>query len=299
MLRKLVKRLPGVTRLYERLVQGPKVLRLSPIEDLKPFAPNVAGGNRERNSLTLETANRLGIVFRDCLSALLPPIQIVDSANFACHFGLETDHSADLSDLFSRYGSDKSSTHDYHLVYGRLFEDPNSVKLVVEIGIGTNSPDVLSTMGRGHTGVGGSLRAWRDFFPSASIIGYDIDPQALFKEVRIHTAVMDQRDEDSVKAQFDRLEDNSVDLYIDDGLHTLDANLLPIRHAFSKIRPGGYLIIEDIHAEAVPFWEAFGSAIPTSRGRAAIVSGQAAYLFVLKKPPLMVCQTLSNSETID
>jgi len=282
-LRKLVKQLPGVTSLYERLLQGPKVLRLSPIEDLKPFAPNVAGGNRERNSLTLETANRVGIVFRDCLSAFCPQIHIVDSANFASHFGLKADFSADLRDLFSRYGSDKSSTHDYHFVYGRLFEDPNSVRLVVEIGIGTNSPNVLSTMGRGHVGVGGSLRAWRDFFPSASIIGYDIDPQVLFKEVRIRTAVMDQRDEDSIKAEFDKLEDNSVDLYIDDGLHTLDANLFPIRHALSKIRPGGYLIVEDIHAEAVPFWEAFGSAIPASRGRAAIVAGQSAYLFVLQK----------------
>jgi len=267
-LRKLVKQLPGVTRLYERLVQGPKVLRLSPIEDLKPFAPNVAGGNRKRNSLTLLTANRVGTVFRDSLGALLSPIHIVDSANFASHFGLKADFSADLRDLFSKYRSDKSSTHDYHLVYGRLFEDPNSVRLVVEIGIGTNSPDVLSTMGRGHVGVGGSLRAWRDFFPSASVIGYDIDPQALFKDVRIRTAVMDQRDEDSIKAEFDKLEDCSVDLYIDDGLHTLDANLLPIRHAFSKIRPGGWLIVEDIHAEAVPFWEAFGSAIPAFRGRA-------------------------------
>jgi hypothetical protein len=46
MLRKLVKLLPGATDLYERFVQGPKVMRLSPIDDLKPFAPNVAGGNR-------------------------------------------------------------------------------------------------------------------------------------------------------------------------------------------------------------------------------------------------------------
>lgn len=277
--------MPGVTRLYERLLQGPKVLRLSPIEDLKPFAPNVAGRNRKRNSLTLETANRVGIVFRDSLSALLPPIHIVDNANFASHFGLKADFSADLRDLFSRYGSDKSSTHDYHLIYGRLFEDPNSVRLVLEIGIGTDSPDVLSTMGRGHAGVGGSLRAWRDFFPSASIIGYDIDPRALFEEVRIRTAILDQRDEDSIKDEFDKLEDGSVDLYIDDGLHSLDANLLPIRHAFSKIRSGGWLVVEDIHTEAVPFWEAFGSAIPAFRGRAAIVAAQAAYLFVLQKAP--------------
>ncbi len=285
MLRKLVKQLPGSTALHERFVLGSKVMRLSPIEDLKPFAPNVAGGNRERNSLTLETANRIGIVFRDSLNTFLPPIQIVDSADFARHFGLKADLSADLRNLFSRYGSDKSGTHDYHLVYGRLFEDPNAVRLVVEIGIGTNSPEVLSTMGRGHAGVGGSLRAWRDFFPSASIIGYDIDPHALFEEVRIRTAVMDQRDEDSIKAEFNKLEDGSVDLYIDDGLHSLDANLTPIRHVFSKVRPGGWLIVEDIHAEAVPFWEAFGAAIPAFRGRAAILAGQAAYLFVLQKAP--------------
>jgi hypothetical protein len=107
----------------------------------------------------------------------------------------------------------------------------------------------------------------------------------LFEGVRIRTAVLDQRDEDSIKDEFDKLEDGSVDLYIDDGLHSLDANLLPIRHAFSKIRSGGWLVVEDIHAEAVPFWEAFGSAIPAFRGRAAIVVAQAAYLSVLQKAP--------------
>jgi hypothetical protein len=42
-------------------------------------------------------------------------------------------------------------------------------------------------MGKTHQGSGGSLRAFREFFPNARIIGLDIDREALFQEGRIST----------------------------------------------------------------------------------------------------------------
>ena len=43
---------------------------------------------------------------------------------------------------------------------------------------------------------GASLRAWRDFFPNATILGADLDREVLFEEERITTGYMDQTDGD-------------------------------------------------------------------------------------------------------
>jgi hypothetical protein len=253
------------------------------MDELKPFAPNVAGGNKEKNSQTLATANRTGVALRDALSAFLAPSCVIDMASFSSHFDLKTDLSARLAELLAHYGSDKSTIHNYHSVYGCLFAEANAVELVVEIGIGTNSTSVLSTMGKKHEGIGGSLRAWRDFFPTSLVLGFDIDPMICFQESRVQTSVVNQLDEDSLANAFADLDDESVDLFVDDGLHALDANLIPIRHIFPKIRQGGWLIIEDIHAEAVPFWQVFAMAIPKEKAEVAIVSAKSSFIFVMRK----------------
>lgn len=270
--------------MYERIKNGSRKMRIVPTLDLSPYAPNVAGRFPDRNALTLATANRLGSVMRDTLASFLGENHQISVADFISRFGLSGGGSNEtLGQMLAEYGSDKSTGHNYHLVYGSLFSDPSLVKQVIEIGIGTNSPDVLSTMGASHEGVGGSLRAWQEFFPNSSVIGFDIDSRALFREDRIRTFQLDQISESSLQTNFSVLEQNSVDLFIDDGLHSLDANLMPIRFVFSKIRPGGWLIVEDIHREAVPFWEAFSVAFPKSEGEAAVVETDNASMFVLRK----------------
>lgn len=268
---------------YERLKNGPQTIRLAPTQDLRPFAPNVAGRYPELNSLTLATANRLGPVLRKTLASFLGGNPEIEISNFSSRFGLEANFSDALGGILARHGSDKSTVHNYHIVYGSLFPNPNSVSRVLEIGIGTNSPDVLSTMGSAHKGVGGSLRAWRDFFPEASIVGFDIDPRALFSEERIQTFQLDQLNEDSLHRAFASFETNSVDLFIDDGLHTLDANLIPLMTVFPLIRRGGWVVIEDIHSEAVPYWEAIASALPKASVEAAVIRAKSAHMFVLRK----------------
>ena len=48
------------------------------------------------------------------------------------------------------------------------------MQLLIECGLGTNNINFKSSMGiNGKPGA--SLRMWRDFFPSARIIGVDID----------------------------------------------------------------------------------------------------------------------------
>ena len=44
-----------------------------------------------------------------------------------------------LKKIFNEYQSDKSKTHNYHLIYGSLFKKRTEVKKVLEIGLGTNN----------------------------------------------------------------------------------------------------------------------------------------------------------------
>ena len=79
-----------------------------------------------------------------------------------------------INHLFDLYGSDKGTlsdkikkpypwyAHTYGSDYSKLFDHcRNSIKLVFECGIGTNNPNLVSSMNiNGKPGA--SLRAWRD-----------------------------------------------------------------------------------------------------------------------------------------
>jgi hypothetical protein len=103
-------------------------------------------------------------------------------------------YECELSRLCEFYGSDKGETeatshsfpwpnHSYADYYSSLFSHCRLTPTkVFECGIGTNNPNLASSMGvNGKPGA--SLRAWRDYFPHATIYGADIDRDILFKEL--------------------------------------------------------------------------------------------------------------------
>ena len=55
------------------------------------------------------------------------------------------------------------------------------VKKIFECGIGTNNPDIPSSMGKQYT-PGGSLKMWRDYFPNAEVYGADVDKDILLRQ---------------------------------------------------------------------------------------------------------------------
>src|ERR1700730_10847839 len=83
----------------------------------------------------------------------------------------------DLDELFDRYGSDKNRngyTPVYHALLKHLRDRPMDI---LEIGIGTLIAGAPSSMvGFALPGYrpGGSLRAWRDYFPKAPVLGMDV-----------------------------------------------------------------------------------------------------------------------------
>ncbi len=93
-----------------------------------------------------------------------------------------------IQDLFHNYGTDKV---EYAVLYHALLEPRReSVRAVLEVGIGTLIPDAHSSMlgwGAEWYRPGGSLRAWRDYFPNAVVHGIDVQADTQFTEERIRT----------------------------------------------------------------------------------------------------------------
>ena len=152
--------------------------------------------------------------------------------------------------------------------------------LHMEVGIGTNNEDVASNMGC-FGRPGSSLRAFRDALPGARIYGADVDPRILFREERIETFLVDQTN----LASFDELGrsiEGELDLVIDDGLHAPNANLATLIFGLPRLKPGGWLVVEDIKPIAVPFWQVVAAFLP-ERYRPCIVSSDRDILFVVER----------------
>jgi hypothetical protein len=114
----------------------------------------------------------------------------------------------------------------------------------------------------GTAGVpGASLRAFREYLPNATIIGADVDRRILFQEDRIQTYFVDQTDLASLESLAMTVPD-SIDLIIDDGLHSPNANLAVLAFGLKKLKNRGWLVIEDIAERAAPLWEVVGALLP-------------------------------------
>ena len=124
--------------------------------------------------------------------------------------------------------SKKSLLGYYEGFYDKILSNESAVNLL-EIGIKN-----------GH-----SLVLWENYFPEGSkIVGGDISKSLITQKFRKDTRVIigDMYTFNAVN----RFEDNYFDIIIDDGPHTKDSWDFLIEHYYSKIKPGGKLIIEDI-----------------------------------------------------
>jgi hypothetical protein len=206
--------------------------------------------------LTIKNANSYPLTLfhlQQAVSSKKPEeIEILDSKSFG---KLNCEFTKTLSDLFGRHGSDKATKHDYFLVYADLLSELglNRNLKILEIGLGSNNPDLVSSMGA-EGKPGASLRAFRDSLPSSEIYGADIDRSILFAEERIKTAWVDQFDRGSFVKMAEDLGETQFDLIIDDGLHAITANLNSLMFALNSLREGGIMIVEDIPKRTTDAW---------------------------------------------
>lgn len=160
----------------------------------------------------------------------------------------DRDIPTELCLIMNKYGSDKGfRLHDYTQLYHRWFRDTRRYILnIFELGLGTNNPNLPSSMGI-YGKPGASLRGWREYFPISNIYGADIDRDILFSEDRIQTFYVDQLDEVKIQSMWkENLDDLLFDIIIDDGLHTLDANICFLKNSIHKLSSNGVYVIEDV-----------------------------------------------------
>jgi hypothetical protein len=158
--------------------------------------------------------------------------------------------------IMTRYGSDKGKDlHNYTTIYSVLFGKRRNQPLqIFELGLGTNNLKIPSNMGV-YARPGASLFGWRELFPHALVYGADIDRDVLFEEDRIKTFYCDQLDRDSIRNLWSQpVLQVGMDIIIDDGLHTFEANTSFLEGSLERLRPGGFYVIEDIHRQTIEKW---------------------------------------------
>ena len=130
-----------------------------------------------------------------------------------------------ISEILAKYETDKINPHGYGDAYDSLlgtFEREDELN-ILEIG----------------TQKGGSLLAWKEYFPNANVVGIDIvdvvpDKYRLDTVTRITSDIKDWRD------------DTKWDIVIDDGSHYLGDIVYVVANYIDKLNLNGVLIIEDV-----------------------------------------------------
>jgi len=247
-------------------------------ESFPMFTPYSAGSSRVRAQLTIQAVNETFPLMLELLSRTGRRIE--DPVPIEAFINSDDKRTAadQLKVLYDRHGSDKATDHDYHLLYGPILAQRDSVTGLLEVGLGTNNSDVISNMGIDGK-PGASLRAFRDFLPKAQIYGADVDRRVLFSDERITTFFVDQTDPRSFDAIADAVGDN-LDLIIDDGLHSPNANLATLLFGLERLKVGGWLVIEDIAPAAVPLWQAIVAMMPHQYD-SHVVAAKGAFLFAM------------------
>jgi hypothetical protein len=245
------------------------------------FAPNSRGDYAAIAKIALDAANQTFPRLVEMMRAFGSGQK--DDATPIESFGTtETAKTAAkrLQSLFDKHGSDKSSSHNYHHLYGAILDKYAAPPNILEIGMGTNAADVVSNMS-GKGSPGGSLRAFSEFSPEAWIYGADIDERILFEEGRIRTCQVDQTDAGSLARLFRKF-DCGFDLIIDDGLHAPHANIATLTFALQNLKEGGWVVVEDIAEASIPIWHMVSKLLPADH-QAHVISAKKAFVFVVQK----------------
>ena len=189
----LLKKITPAYKLYvdlKRKNQERGVTLLNVLREFTAYKPCSSGSYKDKSSLTINTIKNIFPSLERL--AALSGITVEEVENPEEFFNVSTEGLEEIrkiAGLFKLYGSDKSTTNDYHRIYAPILCDSSKTAKILEIGLGTNNTDIVSTMGCNGT-PGASLRAFRDFCPKAEIYGADVDSRILFSEDRIKTFLL-------------------------------------------------------------------------------------------------------------
>lgn len=133
----------------------------------------------------------------------------------------------DIVKLFSKYKANKFA-NGTELAYGDIL--PDSIDALLEIGIGK----------------GGSLNAWCDFYPNASIFGIEMNEAYVSGySGRADVYLGDVSDKEFMLEVVKAIP--SLDIIIDDGSHKAKSQQDAFAVLFPKLKRNGIYVIEDLH----------------------------------------------------
>lgn len=133
-----------------------------------------------------------------------------------------------LNQLGTTYGTDKSSLRHNYLPLYEHYLTPYRRRPITLLELG-----VLD---------GASLRMWRDYLPSATIIGLDKQPVTIDGCTVIHG---EQDDPTAIACVAER---GPIDVIIDDASHQSTKTTRSFELLYPHLTPGGLYVIEDLHA---------------------------------------------------
>jgi hypothetical protein len=247
------------------------------LKEFQMYQPYSSGSYKSRSSLAKNSINSIFNCLVDfSLDLNLKTPTYLDSNDRNIFSDVD---SKPLKDLFNKFGSDKSSAHNYHLIYHSIISSVDNCSCIAEIGLGTNNSKIVSNM-NGVGIPGASLRAFSSYLPHANIFGADIDESILFSFDNIKTCYINQLDKNSFINFFNLVSGKSVDLFIDDGLHSPDANLNTLSLGLKLLSDSGAVVIEDIGLPAFPFWNFIGQIL-SSKYHTYIVRDGGMLMFVV------------------
>lgn len=150
----------------------------------------------------------------------------------------------DLSDLEKYYYNSPHREIEkyahYFEIYDRHFQKFRGKKCtVVEVGVFK----------------GGSLQMWKNYFgKDAQIIGIDIEESVkAFEEEQVSIEIGSQEDRDFWKRFKNKYP--QVDVFIDDGGHTMNQQIVTFEEMFPHVSENGVYLCEDMHTS---YWERYG-----------------------------------------
>ena len=158
-------------------------------------------------------------------------VDSTESVTDLCRLGVK--HPTDKSPYNE---SDSLHKHPYTAVYNLLFSYMRYNPIVLgEIGI-------LDNM---------SMKCWREYFPNATLYGYEYSEMRLHKALsdKLSNAVYSKMDVKDVESIQEGLQSTMFDIIIEDSTHEFNDQIRFANIAYKHIKPGGFLIIEDIFRE--------------------------------------------------
>lgn len=141
-----------------------------------------------------------------------------------------------LIELAEKYGTDKAG-HGYLPHYATHL--PKKCSRLLEIGAFQ----------------GASLRMWKDLYPDAEIVCFDLflDPDNISKKDVEKMGVKAYQGDQGYERDLGQIE-GEFDVIIEDGSHRSDHQIITLQALWPKVKPGGVYVVEDLHCCNEPFY---------------------------------------------